>query len=301
MLYIQRQKNTIESQAEEFWDWCINVRNYTNATMVHYKEDIQLFIRSGISNDGKKITNQQIDQFMSLLKTGKLTGMVNVGVSINSRVKTIKSFLRWLRDEKEEKIKCKLHAITRMEEADPRRKSFSRDEIERVIQLATLKEKLMVLIMFDSGARISELQKLHTSQIVKYGDTVAFNIIGKKRKRGFLHLTEATSKLLWQYLTKYGITGYIFTSKRSYGQPYRVTSLRRILGSLFSRAGVEDFNPHDLRRSFAVDVYNTSNYDIYLTSKLLRHSDIRTTQIYLTGLDNSISERYQAIKKPLTF
>lgn len=66
-------------------------------------------------------------------------------------------------------------------------------------------------------------------------------------------------------------------------------SARRAITKLFKRAGItnvvgKQVASHDLRATFATEVYQKSN-DIRLVQVLLGHSQVTTTQVYL-GVDN---------------
>jgi integrase len=38
---------------------------------------------------------------------------------------------------------------------------------------------------------------------------------------------------------------------------------------------------HSLRKTFATRLLNDAGYDVYKVSKMLRHSDVKTTELYL--------------------
>ncbi len=292
-------KRPIEVQAEEYWRWCREVGGFLETTMVHYEMDVRLFLQSELVERVEDVTNQHISQFMAMLSTGALTGNVNCGRSINTRVKHLCTFLHWCKEERGLDVQVRFRSLHKAR-VDPARRVFcTREELGKALRVATEKEALLILIAFDSGARVNELRLLHVEQIVRQGEQFVFDIVGKGSKQGFLRLTSTTWLRLFRYIEERGIDGYIFTSKRSYGGPYTVGALRLLMKGCFARAGIYDFCPHDIRRGFAVDTFQSSGRDIFLTSRLMRHSDVKTTQIYLSGLDDGLGVEYTRIKRPV--
>lgn len=58
----------------------------------------------------------------------------------------------------------------------------------------------------------------------------------------------------------------------------------QLMDKITTRAGMERIHPHQLRHTFAINVYMATN-DIRLVQRLLGHSHINTTQIYLGKLE----------------
>lgn len=69
-------------------------------------------------------------------------------------------------------------------------------------------------------------------------------------------------------------------------KPHRIENLLRYYTSkLFCQGMIKDvYSAHDFRHYFAVQEYS-ANRDIYRLSKLLNHSSIQTTQLYLRSLN----------------
>ena len=75
-------------------------------------------------------------------------------------------------------------------------------------------------------------------------------------------------------------TTYIFETQ--HGTP--CTSIDKWVIACAKRAGVSLVGKaplHSMRKFFATRLINSGRYDVYRVSKLLGHSDVRTTEIYL--------------------
>jgi integrase/recombinase XerD len=83
---------------------------------------------------------------------------------------------------------------------------------------------------------------------------------------------------------RYPQSKYVFQSK--VGGPDR--HLDRYLERILGRAGVSKAGKslvHSLRKTYATRLRNDKKYDVYKIMKLLGHSDLRTTELYLDGYD----------------
>ena len=76
-------------------------------------------------------------------------------------------------------------------------------------------------------------------------------------------------------------------------------NLRMFFKHIKEDLNIDVLSPHKLRHFYATTIYNNS-LDIYLTSNLLGHSDIKMTQIYL-DLDNNNNQQKNAQFNPLNY
>lgn len=83
---------------------------------------------------------------------------------------------------------------------------------------------------------------------------------------------------------RYPTTTYVF--ENSVGNVNH--RIDRMIERVLEKAGVSKSGKlllHSLRKTFATRLKNDAGYDVYKISKLLGHSDVKTTEIYLGDYD----------------
>ena len=173
-------------------------------------------------------------------------------------------------------------------------KFLSREQIERLLnqpqisELAGLRDKTILELLFSTGLRVSELAKLNKDQINL--KTKEFGIIGKGGRPRVVFLSEKTVHWLSRYLQK----------REDYFRPLfirhggkklepstadeevrlSIRSIQRIVDKYAKKAKLPvKATPHVLRHSFATDLL-TSGADLRSVQEMLGHKNISTTQIY---------------------
>lgn len=287
----------IDSQVEEYLDYCKNVRRLTAQTMRSKVYILEEFAKLRLVDDMQDLTNKHLHAWVSMQTNGVVTGNKVTGRTINTRMSHMISFCKWLRDM-DYKMQIKIALIEKVEEEPPRRNFFTREQIELVKKHSTMMERILVSMTFDSGLRASELQNLRLDNI----NGRHMQIIGKGRKQGDLYMTEETREQLDEWIELRDIADYLWPSPmHKDGRPYSVDQLRSIMRKAFLRVGLKGFYLHAMRHSFATDLQE-SGARIDETQKLLRHSSSKTTEIYLHGLDGKLDQIYDRLKnsKPAT-
>lgn len=149
-------------------------------------------------------------------------------------------------------------------------------EVQQILDvIESPRDKAIIACLFATGARITELLQLNRDSIQNGQAT----IVGKGSKVGVLYFDSTALNYLKEYMQsrKDSLTP-LFVS----GQYRRITVSRveQLLHIYTDMAGIQkNVTPHVLRHSFASDLI-LNGADIYSTSRLLRHSNITTTQIY---------------------
>ena len=150
----------------------------------------------------------------------------------------------------------------------------------------TLRNILILELLFSTGMRVSEVSKLKTSNI----DLKSKNIYvyGKGSKERIICIAnDSIAKLLELYLKiRKNNSKYFFTNKL--GNPYSEQSIRNMVNSYAKASGVEmHITPHMFRHTFATALLD-EDVNIRYIQQLLGHSSIVTTQIYTHISTNKI-------------
>jgi site-specific recombinase XerD len=121
---------------------------------------------------------------------------------------------------------------------------------------------------------------------------------GKGRKDRIIPMGFALSESLRRYLSERKRLGktcpHFFTSLRG-NTAYTDSGLKRLVVKMTSSSGIS-FTVHKLRHTFATLMLE-GGCDIYSLSRMMGHSDIKTTTIYLSASAEHL--RSQVSKHPL--
>lgn len=203
--------------------------------------------------------------------------------TFNRRLSSIKRFYKFLVTEKlitESPVLVKHLKKDRMLP-----KFFSESQINDILsacdffkdEFSILRAKLIVLFLYGSGVRVSELIQLKINNI-NFEDKEML-ILGKGKKERIVPICDIVIDMLERYV-KYldQNSKFIFIQNNS---NKRITRQRvfQILKTLGDWCGIEVISPHILRHSFATHLLN-NGADLFSIQALLGHEDISTTEIY---------------------
>jgi len=164
----------------------------------------------------------------------------------------------------------------------------------------------LVVLLLDTGARVSEISKMSWASVDKVNWQWISLYRSKVNNESKLLLTERAQEVLKRRWQANGNYGYIFNSYKDCGGPRGSSTkgIRRAIeraglntDSLVSRYG--HFTVHSLRHSFASKLVQ-GKMSIYGVSKLLGHSDVKTTQRYAHLSVEDVSAEALSILKKLT-
>ena len=141
------------------------------------------------------------------------------------------------------------------------------------------KHKLMILLLYSTGMRVSELVSL---KIKNFEFDLNYGWIreGKGRKDRLFILAEKLKQQLLQHIEQNQLNqeDYLFSGRREY---ISVESIRMILRKATKQAKLKKkVHPHMLRHSFATHLIQ-NGYAVTEVQPLLGHNSLNTTMIYL--------------------
>ena len=171
---------------------------------------------------------------------------------------------------------------------------LTKNELKRLFACAnTLKKKTMLMTMYSTGVRISELCHLEIKDI----DSARMLIhvrLGKGRKDRYTLLTQGLLDQLRLYYKKYQPTSYLF-----YGVTKDVPTNQAVPSKAFRfalrKSGIgKGKGSHTLRHCFATHLLE-AGVDLRTIQVLLGHSSISTTAKYLKVTDKKLETAHVAV------
>jgi len=169
---------------------------------------------------------------------------------------------------------------------------LTKEEVKRMILSATdPKHKLMIKLLYSSGLRLSELQKLKVNDL-ELSQNIGWVRKGKGQKDRMIILSEDLCRDLQNYITDEN--KYLFPG-RDEDRPISVRQIQNIVTRIAKGAQInKNVHVHTLRHSFATHLLENGT-DIRKIQVLLGHSNLNTTQIY-THISN---KELKQVRSPL--
>lgn len=146
-----------------------------------------------------------------------------------------------------------------------------------------LRDRAIILIMFDCGLRTSELIGIRVTDLDMVNKRIF--VTGKGSKRRYVYFSSLTAQAIWRYQsqrfknTEQHPEDYLFIQKNGI-TPMSRFSVHSLIEELGLRAGIERMHPHRLRHTFAV-TYLRNGGDPFSLQNLLGHTDMDMTKKYV--------------------
>lgn len=213
--------------------------------------------------------------------------------SVESYRNTIASFFRWM-------LQNGIISKNPMENVKPIKhpktvkNSFTSVEVDALKTACKKKvERAMVELLLTSGLRCEELCNLKWEDI--NWTTKDINVIeGKGNKNRTTMMDDVTKKYLLEYRDSLDYESeYVFAVRHNGELKQRSTdSVALKLKTIGKKAGVTQVNPHKFRHTFATTLYKRG-LDVRMIQKLMGHSNINTTMIYIDSNIDMLRDAYK--------
>jgi integrase/recombinase XerD len=158
---------------------------------------------------------------------------------------------------------------------------LSSDEVKRILKVsATLANKVMFGLIYDTGLRITELVNLRIGDVDL--DREQLHVRQSKNKKDrYMVISSHAGRGIGKHLALNNPNQYLFESPNRKGMPIGKTRIRRLLKEAVQLAGInKHVCVHTLRHTFATHQLEAGQ-DIMTLKALLGHSHINTTMMYL--------------------
>lgn len=279
----------IESLIKEFLVNC-SINSYSKRTIKSYRNNLTRFFSLIPEQNLENVNSAMIRQAISELQSRELKATY-----INSIIKSLRSFYVYV-IEQECLTSDPMKKVPWCKEHIPIIKSFSDDEVRGLMSAFSekgfleLRNKTIIAMLFDTGIRCFELCSLGYNSM--RDDHILITGKGNKDRLA------AVSPPLHRLMAKYERTRDKYFSDKTIhcnnyflsrtGRPLTNAAVERIVRIAGEKAGIDDTircSPHTCRHYFA-QAQIRSGCDIYTLSKLLGHSNIKITQVYLNSMQD---------------
>ena len=271
----------------EFLSYLTFQKRYSHHTIISYQNDLSAFFNFISSEYGSPdivaITSSMVRSWLASLKQGKIASK-----TINRKISTLKSFFKYqLKKETIEvdpmtpilslKISRRLPSFVEQKDI---KTLFSYVEFPDTWEGKT--DRLLLMIFYQTGIRLSELISIKDSHVDKSNSTI--KVLGKGNKERLIPVSNQLLQLIDAYISekKSSIENQSspFLLVRKKGEKlypkYVYNTVKKYLGNVSTN---ERKSPHVLRHTFATHLTN-NGADINAVKELLGHSSLASTQVY---------------------
>lgn len=279
-------------------DW--QLRKHSPSTIRVYKSNLMVFCNWATaqgSSDVEDVTIQHLRSFM-LETQNRPSGSLNPRrparkdgaflkpATLRSYVKSIKLLFKWL---VEEEVLTKNPAL-RLANPQLEHKlviSFQPHHLQAMFDTCDLdtplgfRDYVLMLVLLDTGLRISEVCSIKVDDVQEG----FIKVFGKGSKEREVGISPVTSKFLWKYVNLHRVARgdeirSLFTNFS--GRPLSASGGQQIIERIREAAGITDIpvTPHKFRHTFARSWLERGG-DVYSLSRLMGHSSVKITEIYL--------------------
>lgn len=263
-------------------------RGLVQRTITYYTSELNLFC-AWLDDQGVEMLDEISPEIIRAYLLS-LNNTRNAG-GIHASFRALRAFFLWFENEfepdnwknpirkvKAPKVNKSILAGVEIETIKKMIKACKTDQSRR--------DKLILMTLFDTGMRASELLSLNISDV----DVIMGSIHVKRGKGGksrTVYLGTMSRKEMRIYLRERGAIENEALFLTQDGRRLRYGGLTRLLERRSKDAGVETPGCHDFRRSFAITMLR-SGCDVLKLADMLGHSTLEVTRRYTKLVDDDL-------------
>lgn len=296
-----------ESARKSFIDHLQIERGLSANSVAAYSRDLSKFADYLTSRglDFEKIDSGTATEFEISLKERGLAL-----ASINRAVSALKTFYKYLAREYSISDPTTEMSANRLPRRLPKALTISEitsllNSTERIGDLAALRDRAILEVLYGTGARVSEVVGLNVADLGKStlaGDEITtLKLRGKGSKERIVPLGSFAKEAIENYLvrlrptylqkSKSGkITAALFLNSKG-TRLSRQSAWQAVINAADATGLTGKVSPHVFRHSYATHLLD-GGADIRVVQELLGHSSVTTTQIYTLITIDKVREAY---------
>jgi site-specific recombinase XerD len=208
--------------------------------------------------------------------------------SISTYLIQLQTFFKWMVNEKYMlEDPCKRVDKIKVDKKAPI--YLTMDEMGNMFKVArhNNRDYLVVSMLYATGVRVSELVNIRKADIDFQRNNI--KVFGKGAKERIVKIPDVFKDELITYTKGFGLDQLLF--------PLTPSTVEKDIRRIAGRAQIsKKITPHKLRHTFATHMLQAGS-NIVAIQKLMGHSSLSTTQIYMHYSDQELNEEYA--KHPL--
>ena len=270
-----------------FIEYLVKERNYSNNTIIAYKNDLDVFQNFCLKEfNHKNLNTSNYSYIRSWIVCLVESGLSNR--SINRKVSVLRSYFNFLLKIGEiDKSPLKNHKP--LKEEKKVQVPFSEKEINLLLEGDFFKKdyegtmiKTLIELFYSTGLRLSEVTNLKNTSVDLVNKKI--KVLGKRNKERIIPIIESLKNQLlkFQELKKQIINGpeseFFFVNEKNF--KLKNIYVYKVVNNYLNKVSTKSKrSPHMLRHSFATHLLN-HGADINSVKELLGHTSLAATQIY---------------------
>ncbi|WP_345973047.1 tyrosine-type recombinase/integrase [Sulfurimonas diazotrophicus] len=263
----------------DFLDYLLDIRGYSDLTVKSYDEALREALPRVEVADESGISVVDLMPYRLMIASQKPR-------TIAKKLSAWRSYIAYLKKQGQA-VELRADESIKVPKTLP--KPVSHSHIMEALAVAEPEERLVVVLLYTLGLRLSELHGLSLDQIGREW----VRIRGKGDKVRDVPLPPAASEAIAAHRQTCAPRTFLCECN---GRRLSENSLRYLVNRAFARVGLK-VTPHQLRHAYATELLN-HDARIADVSELLGHASMATTQIY-TKLGSALKMKHYRIAHPL--
>lgn len=291
-------------------DYRYAILNLGEETQQQYMHRLSVFAawceREGVFlEDIRQAHLRKFTEFLRSEHRSPQTGKSIVASTIHGYLRTLKAFINWMTREEDYDgmVSEKLARRIEMPRVEQKVLSiFTPEQIKALLaaceeeynQKLRIRDRAIISVLVDTGIRASELCGLTLDCVFMDPYDAHLKVFGKGSKWREVPLGKLSLVALRRYITRYRHASkeeqHVFLNRAD--EPLTIWGLDQLIERLGKWTRIEGVrcSPHTFRHTFSVNFLQATG-DIYRLSRVLGHTSITITEIYVRATSNQAARR----------
>jgi len=276
----------------------LKVKNYSPQTIATYGSHLQCFLdhlTGAGTTDIKRVTRDGLKDYLQKIieqRTGRTKDTGYAVGTISMKVRAVKRFFEYLEDAGTILINPAEHIKELPKGTRLPRVVLTEDEVRKIFDQPNLstavgiRDRAVLEVFYSTGIRLEEMANLTIFDCDLQGGLLRVNK-GKFAKDRVVPLGKHAMRFLKEYITGIRPHHTIMNKQlrtlfvNQWGAPLSRQVIELMVRRYAKRAGTgKQVTPHTFRHTFATELIR-NGADITAVSKMLGHSDLKVTHIYI--------------------